>query len=57
VRAWSDTRDAERSAVCVCGWAGVFDELKAAQAAYERHAAEGCEGCDHVVSIEDVKKR
>lgn len=52
-RSWSDYRDVARSAVCVCGWAGVFPGLRAAQAAFEQHEAEGSEGCDHAVQIEE----
>lgn len=46
-----------RSVACSCGAGAVLPTLRAANEWEGRHAAEGCEGCDHVVSIEDVKKR
>lgn len=52
-RSWTDTRDVERSALCVCGWAGVFKGLREAQEAFEVHLRDASEGCDHAVDIAD----
>lgn len=45
--------DAQRAVLCACGWGGIFPGLRAAVAAIEEHKEIGCEGCDHVVSIDE----
>lgn len=42
-----------RVALCACGWVQTFLNLRAANIGAERHVADGCEGCDHVVCYAD----
>lgn len=42
-----------RVAFCTCGWTGRFLTIHVATAAIAIHLAEGIEGCDHAVAIED----
>lgn len=42
-----------RVVLCTCGWAGRYTTLAAANREIERHKAEGTEGCDHAVRIEE----
>jgi len=44
-----------RSVFCSCGWGGVFQSLRAANAAADAHVADGCEGCDHTINMEVIK--
>jgi hypothetical protein len=43
-----------RNAACVCGWSQNFANLKTAVRAAEQHLADGCEGCDHAVTFEEI---
>jgi VCBS repeat-containing protein len=43
--------DVERTALCACGWSARRATLKAANDAADEHVVEGCEGCDHTVTI------
>ena len=40
-----------RIALCCCGWAQRFANLRAANAGIAAHLEEGCEGCDHAVDL------
>jgi hypothetical protein len=42
-----------RSVICVCGWGGVFPDIRKAGDAADDHIKDGCEGCDHAVNIAD----
>jgi hypothetical protein len=39
---------------CACGYGKIATTLKAALALMAWHKEIGCEGCDHVMSLEDV---
>lgn len=39
-------------ALCVCGWAAQHGEERAVYAHASNHAAQGPEGCDHVIAVE-----
>lgn len=40
-----------RLAMCCCGWAQRFPNLREANIGIDQHLAEGCEGCDHAVDL------
>lgn len=42
---------------CACGFGKILPTLKAALAVMEWHREIGCEGCDHVMSLETVEPR
>jgi hypothetical protein len=46
-----------RSVACSCGAGAILPTLRAANDWEARHLLEGCEGCDHVVNVEDAEKR
>lgn len=48
-------QEPRRAVFCACGWARLFDGLRAANAAIERHREESTGGLDlHAYVIEDA---
>lgn len=45
--------DAPRLLDCPCGWEAKAPGLRAANGLRDAHLAEGCEGCDHAVHMEE----
>jgi hypothetical protein len=43
-----------RVALCTCGWAFRAKSLASINATVTAHLADGCEGCDHAIRIEEV---
>lgn len=41
---------------CACGFGRICTRLKEALAVMAWHKATGCEGCDHVMSLEEVEE-
>jgi hypothetical protein len=41
---------------CACGYGKIANNLRAALAIMQWHREIGCEGCDHVMSLEEVRE-
>lgn len=45
-----------RVALCVCGWAFRAKTLRLINTMAAVHVENGCEGCDHIIRIEEVSR-